>query len=92
MLTLELPEKQAAQLRALLETRGEQVEVIHEERFFGDADVVTLVMQHTESIVAILAGAVTLYDRAKVILTKDDGSSCDLGSMSEAEIKARMVL
>jgi len=92
MITLEVPKDVADTLAEKLKAQGETVDIIQEERFFGDASVVTMVLENTESIVVILAGAVTLFRESKAILTKDDGSSMDISKMTPDEIKARMVL
>jgi hypothetical protein len=92
MIVLELPEIQAEELRTLLESNGKAVEMIYEERFFGDATIVTLVIENTESIVAILAGAITLYDKIKVVVRKPNGEGVDLSKMSDEQIRTKLVI
>jgi hypothetical protein len=92
MIVLEIPETQAEELNVLLESNGHPAEMIYEERFFGDANIVTMVLENTESIVAILAGAITLYDKIKVVVRKPDGEALDLSGMTDEQIRAKLIL
>lgn len=92
MIILEMPETHAEQLQSALESHGHTAEMIYEERFFGDASIVTMVIEHTESIVAIVAGAITLYDKVKVVARKPDGEAVDLSGMTDDQIRAKLIL
>jgi hypothetical protein len=93
MLMVDLPESEAIRLQSMLEGQGHLVELVQEERFFGDAAVVTLILENTASVVAILAGAVTLFDKAKVIVSKSDSEErYEISKMSSEEIKAKLMI
>ncbi len=93
MLMVDLPEAEAMALQTMLEQEGHEVELVQEERFLGDASVVTLILENTASVVAILASAVTIYDKVKIVVSKSDTKeSYDISKMSNEEIKAKLMI
>lgn len=88
MLLLELTKEDAETLAALIAQNGGTAELAREERYFGDAQSVTMIIQAGTAIVNLVAATLSVWSAVRTVKGAVAGKPFELQQSTQEDVKA----
>lgn len=85
MLVIEVPEEQGAELAAALAAADVSAQTVKEERFFGDAQTMSVIVEHSMTALTIVSSVISTWSGVLAIRAANGAKKVDLAGLSEAE-------
>lgn len=86
MLVLELPEDKASELARHLEDAGISSQSVREERYFGDAHMVSLILENSQAAITVISGIVSIWTGISSIRASQGKKKAEIANLSREDV------